>query len=113
VGDPPRKVEGNVQRPQILFRVSPEYPADLRKSRAEGTVVVGAIIDEEGCVVSPEVLRGAAPGFDAAALAAVGQWVFRPATLDGQPVRVRYTLTINFNVEKEPVREPGAERVPE
>jgi TonB family protein len=112
-GDPPRKVEGAVTRPRILFRVGPQYPPDLRESHAEGTVILEAILDEDGCISSAQVVRGAAPEFDEAALAAVRQWVFHPATVDGQPVKVRYTLTVNFTTEKEPVPKPGAEREPE
>ncbi len=103
--DAPRKVGDGVTRPQIIYRVSPQYPPDLRKARAQGTVVLDAVIDEDGCVSAARVLRGAAPGFDAAALAAVMQWVFRPAIADGQPVKVSYTLTTSFAVEDTPSRE--------
>jgi TonB family protein len=111
-GEAPRQVGGAVARPEILYRVNPKYPPDLRKAHATGTVIVDAIIDEEGCVSAAHVLRGAAPGFDAAALEAVMQWVFRPATADGQPVKVLYTLTTNFAIDTTPPRAPGAEREP-
>lgn len=97
-----RKVGDGVAPPQIIHRVSPPYPAALRKARLDGTVVVLATVDEDGCVAAAGVTRGAAPEFDAAALAAVRQWVYRPAIAEGQPVRVTCTLTIKFDVEKTP-----------
>lgn len=110
-GEAPRKGDGGGERPQILYRVNPQYPPELRRSRAQGTVTLEAVIDEEGCVASARVLHGAAPGFDAAALAAVMQWVFRPALADGQAVKVSYVLTTTFEIEKgtPPPAAPGGD----
>ena len=41
-------------------------------------------------------------GLGLAAAEAVCGWRFRPATLDGEPVKVYYVLTVNFEVEKGP-----------
>jgi TonB family protein len=38
-------------------------------------------------------------GLDRAALEAVQNWRFKPATLQGRPVKVYYTLTVNFQVQ--------------
>lgn len=86
----PLKVEGKVTRPKILRNVKPVY-ASLPIA---GTVVLQVVIDEHGCVRDPRVLRGINRYQDSAALEAVRQWVFLPATLEGKPVSVNYVLTI-------------------
>ena len=88
--EPLRISEGKVSRPTIIHQVPPSFVG-------RGTVVVEAIIDEGGCVRYPKVLRGAGKRVDAAAVDAVKQWVFLPATQEGRPVRVFYVLTVSFN----------------
>ncbi len=111
----PKAGEDGVTRPQVINHVNPEYPVELRKARAQATVILGAMIDEEGCVTEARVLRGAAPEFDAASLEAIMKWVFRPATANGQPVKVRYTLTVNFQIgvgDSAPLAKPTIHRDP-
>jgi TonB family protein len=59
----------------------------LSAERAEGLVVVEAIIDVRGRVASLRVLRPV-PLLTEAALEAVRQWRYEPAWLNGQPVPV-------------------------
>ncbi len=97
----PIKVEGDVQRPQAVNTVSPIYPAEARKNRIEGTTIVKAVIDEQGEVQDPTVSKSSGhPGLDQAAIDAVSQWRFKPATLDGEPVAVYYNLTMDFRIEE-------------
>jgi D-alanyl-D-alanine endopeptidase (penicillin-binding protein 7) len=100
-GGKPRKVEGDVQRPVVVQQTPPVYPEDARKRGAEGMVVVNSVVDEQGRVKDLEVERSSGhPDLDQSALDAVATWRFQPATLDGEPVAVFYTLTINFKVDK-------------
>lgn len=87
----PLKVEGKVTRPTILRQVKPVYAV----RPANGTVILQVVIDEDGCVRDPRILRGVSRYQDSAALDAVRQWVFLPTTLEGKPVSVSYILTIN------------------
>ena len=57
-------------------------------------LIVEAIIDTEGRVTDLRVLKGLHPSFDDTAIAAIRQWRFKPATLQGKPVPVIYNLTI-------------------
>lgn len=99
----PLEVEGNVQRPQLIQSTSPVYPDAARKEQREGKVVVKTVIDEQGNVTNPTVEGSSShQDLDQSALDTVSAWKFRPATLDGKPVAVHYTLTINFTLEEKP-----------
>jgi len=95
----PVHVGDGVTRPEILYRVSPQYTERARLAKLQGTVIVESIIDEEGCVVDEKILQGLGSGLDEQAAGAIRQWVFQPAMQDGKPIRVYYTLTVNFQVE--------------
>jgi TonB family protein len=97
----PLKVEGNVKPPKIVNKVQPEYPASARDAKIEGTVVVDTVIDEQGRVRNPTVAESSGNAdLDRSAVDTVAQWTFQPATLDGKPVEVYYTLTIRFALDK-------------
>lgn len=101
----PRKIEDNpaVQRPEKIFGQPPSYTDQARKDNAEGVVLLDSIIDEDGCIQKLRVCKAAHhPDLNRAALDVVRRWVFRPATLQGQPVKVYYTLTVNFQIGERP-----------
>lgn len=99
-GKEPVKVEGDVQRPTPLHQVPPVYPAQERADHVEGEVVMRAVIDEKGRVKNVGVEKSSGNGnLDRAALDALSQWTFRPATLHGEPVAVYYHVTLNFAVQ--------------
>jgi TonB family protein len=93
------RIEGEVVKPSKLYAPAPVYTEMARKARLQGVVIMEAILDQDGCVVQPHILKSMPMGLDGAAVAAVEQWVFAPATLAGRPVKVYYTLTVNFRVE--------------
>ncbi len=96
-GGTPLKVEGDVQRPEILHKVPPTYPESARKEKLEGTTIVKTVINEQGHVQDPAVETSSGHELlDQAALDAVSAWTFKPATLKGKPVAVYYTITIRF-----------------
>ena len=61
-----------------------------------GIVILETQIDEQGNVQEARILRGLHPELDQMALEAIRTWKFKPATLEGKPVRVYYTMTMNF-----------------
>ena len=102
-GNPePLRVGGDVLRPEILSQVKPVYPELARRAGTKGTVIVETVIDEQGCVGNIRVLQGVPDGLTEAAVASIGQWVFSPATLKGQPVKVYYVLTVSYSVFMSP-----------
>jgi len=98
----PVRVGEGVTRPEIIRQIRPVYTELARKNRVTGTVIVEAIIDEQGNVTNTRVLKGLPMGLDQAAVDAVSAWKFKPATKDGKPVRVYYVLTVNFKVDDTP-----------
>lgn len=94
----PMIVSGDVKPPVLIQRIEPEYPETARRARVEGKVFLQAIINEQGQVEAVKVLRSH-PLLDDAAIAAVRRWRYKPATLDGQPVRVYFTVQVTFKLE--------------
>ncbi len=97
--DSPYRVGGDVMRPEKISGSPPVYTVEARKDRVTGVVILEAVIDEQGNVTDVKVLKGLPAGLDQAAVKAVESWKFNPATLDGRPVPVYYTLTVNFTME--------------
>lgn len=96
----PIHVGGDMNPPEKLHAPQPQYTEIARKARIQGVVIVQAIIDKDGNVTSVKLLKGLPMGLDQAALDAIKQWKFKPATLaDGRPVAVYYTLTVNFQLQ--------------
>lgn len=90
------RVVGHPHRPELIGKPVRQYPEVARKAGIQGTVIVEVVIDKEGCVRRPRILKGLPLGLDGAALAAVRSWTFQPATMDGRPVAVYYVLTVSF-----------------
>jgi TonB family protein len=80
----------------VINRVDPIYPAVAKESKISGVVILEVVIDHTGVVKDARVLKPLPFGLDQAALDAVKQWTFRPATLNGQAVDVLFNVTINF-----------------
>lgn len=76
-----------------------QYPEMARRAGIEGNVYIQFIVNEEGQVESPRVIRGIGGGCDEEALRAVRQAEFEPGMQRGQPVRVQYSLPIAFKLD--------------
>lgn len=95
----PIRVGGDVKAPIKVESPPPQYTEIARKARIQGVVIVEAIIDKEGNVTNVKVLKGLPMGLDQAAVDAVKNWKFQPATLNSKPVAVIYNLTVNFTLQ--------------
>lgn len=91
----PIRVGGSVKEPKRIVDVAPVTPEIARQANVSGLVILEVIIDKEGAVESAKVLRSI-PLLDEAALAAVKQWRYEPTHLNGMPVPVIMTVTVNF-----------------
>ena len=92
------RVGGKIKQPTKTKDVKPEYPADARSARVEGVVIIEAVIGADGKVMDAKVLRSVAR-LDQAALDAVKQWEYSPTLLNGKPVPVVMTVTVNFKLQ--------------
>jgi len=91
------RVGGEIREPKKVKHVSPEYPEIARNARVQGVIILECIIAPEGHVTDIRVLRGI-PLLDKAAIDAVRQWVYTPTLLEGRPVPVVMTVTVNFKL---------------
>jgi TonB family protein len=95
--------------PAVLSSIPPEYPALAAASGVRGRVVVLVTIDENGIPRDPKVISASASdaggqsiqtpktfGFEAAALAAVRNWIFAPGTKDGTPTSAKLVIEVSF-----------------
>ena len=97
-GDEPMRITAAVQQPQLIKKVEPPYPELARRSKIQGVVILEAVITKEGNVEEVKVLRSLHPMMDQAAVNAVKQWKYKPAMLNGKPVKVYFTVTVNFKL---------------
>jgi protein TonB len=91
----PVRVSGGVMASLALHKVDPVYPEDAKAKGIRGAVVLHAIIDQQGKIDKLSVISGPGPLRDAA-LSAVRQWTYKPYQLNGRPVSVQTTVTVNF-----------------
>ena len=94
----PVRVGGNIKPPQKVKHVNPVYPPIAQSARVQGIVIIEATIGPSGAVQDAKVLRSI-PLLDQAALDAVRQWQFTPTLLNGVPVPVIMTVTVQFTLQ--------------
>lgn len=82
---------------RVVTRVEPVYPPDAKASKIEGSVVLSALIGKDGNVEDLSVISGPST-LTGAAIDAVKQWTYNPFHLNGLPVEVRTTITVNFHL---------------
>jgi TonB family protein len=100
---PPRpggaiRIGGAMRPPLQTKKVNPVYPPIAQAARVSGVVILEVLVDEQGKVRDPRVLRSI-PLLDQAALDAVSQWEYQPVLLNGAPVSVIMTVTVEFSLQ--------------
>ncbi len=95
----PVEIAPDMVPPVLVRKVPPEYPAMARSARLAGFVVLQAVVGEDGSVGDVTVLRASSPLFVDAALGAVRQWRYRAALQNGRPVRVYFTVRVEFQLK--------------
>lgn len=91
------QVDASVMKANLIASWVPIYPEAAKFSRIAGHVVMSAIIAKDGTVRSVHVTEGDSR-LRAAAVEAVYRWRYRPYIVDGQPVEVATTITVDFNL---------------
>ena len=95
----PVRVGFGVRPPQKTHNVDPVYSSIAQAARVQGVVIIEATISEQGRVINARVLRSL-PLLDQSALDAVRQWEFTPSLVNGVPVPVIMTVTVNFTLSR-------------
>jgi TonB family protein len=84
--------------PKKTRQVNPVYPKDAQSAGRQGIVIIEATISPEGCVNRGEILQGVSFDLDVSAMRAVTGWQFTPTLLNGKPVPVFMTVTVQFTL---------------
>ncbi len=94
----PIPIGGDVATVQLISSVPPVYPQIARTQRVSGEVKIDALIDENGRVTGMKVVSGPVM-LHQAAMDALRQWKYKPATLNGKPVSMHLVVTIQFRLQ--------------
>jgi periplasmic protein TonB len=94
----PVRVGGDIKEPKKIKDAKPVYPPVAMAAKVQGIVIIEATIGKDGKVKDAKILRGQ-PLLNQAAMDAVNQWEFTPTMLNGQPVDVLMTVTVNFALQ--------------
>ena len=101
INEPERAGRNPAVMPQLIHRVSPVYPADARKARIDGVVILEATVGTDGAVHDLRALRSEPMGLTDAAIAAVRQWRYEPARdAAGKAVAATFTVTVSFVLDR-------------
>jgi TonB family protein len=87
-----------VSAPIVIKEVKPQYTAEARKAKIQGTVTLECVVKTDGTIGDVEVTTSLDAGLDQEAIKAVKQWRFKPGTKDGKPVPVLITLEMTFTL---------------
>jgi protein TonB len=102
-------VGDGVTPPKVLSQPPPKFSEIARQQKISGIVTLSLIVDKEGNPVNVHVIksiadtvgvsqREAALTLDQAAVDAVRQYKFSPATKNGVPVAVYLNVNVNFEI---------------
>jgi TonB family protein len=99
-GKPSRiRVGGDIKAPHLITRVQPVYPESARSAGVSGTVILHAIISQDGKPLALRVMNSEVdPDLARSAVEAVSQWRFTPTLLNGEPIEVDTSIMVNFLV---------------
>ena len=80
-----------------IYNPKPQYPAIAKAARISGSVIIAATISRGGAIENARVISGH-PMLVQNALEAVRQWRYKPYLLNGDPVEVETSITVNFTL---------------
>ena len=91
-------VGGDVKQARLISSVPPSYPVLAKNQHVAGDVRIDALIDSSGRVTTMKVVSGPTLLYQAA-MDALRQWKYQPATLNGNTVPMHLTVTIQFRLQ--------------
>jgi len=90
-------VSSGVMAANLVSAPKPSYPALASLTRMQGNVVMEAVISKDGTVQQLHVIKGHRL-LRGAAKNAVRNWRYRPYKVDGVPVDVATTVSVDFSL---------------
>jgi TonB family protein len=90
---------GQLEAGKPIYKTEPVYPENSKREGIQGDVTLEAVISTEGVPMSIKVIKSPNRDLADAAVAAVKQWRYQPAKLDGVPVEVVTDITVRFGLE--------------
>lgn len=91
------RVSQGVTQGLVIHKVQPAYPPLARQARIQGSVTLQAEISKDGSIQNLRLISGH-PMLAPSAIEAVKQWKYKPYILNGEPVEVETTITVNFTL---------------
>jgi TonB family protein len=104
-------INGNIMAAKVLSIILPAYPKSLQDAHVAGSVILSAVIAKDGSVKQLKPLSGPAQ-LQPLAMQAVEQWRYQPTVLEGTPLEVSTTITIDFTPGKPPRYEQQGAAMP-
>lgn len=105
----PEFLEGGMGGLMKYLNENIRYPKEAQEARTQGRVVIQFVVDTDGSIIHPRILRGVDSSLDKEAIrvaSAMPKW--KPGTQRGKAVKVKYTVPIIFKLPKEKPAEPAA-----
>jgi TonB family protein len=93
-----QRVSSEVQSQKLISKIQPVYPPIAKSAGVQGTVTLQAVIGTDGTMQNLQVLNADSPLLVPSTMDAVKQWVYQPTLLNGNPVSVVTTITVNFTL---------------
>ncbi len=93
----PIAVKPEIMQNQIVHKVPPKYPEEAKKARIQGNVQLEAVIAKTGEVEELKAVSGPKE-LQQSAMDAVRQWVYKPFLLNGEPVEVKTTIHVIYQL---------------
>ena len=81
-----------------LKQKQPKYPFEAKMKKLSGTVVLAGIIGTDGKIAALDVIASPNSLLSKSSLDAVRKWEYRPYLLNGKPVRMETTISVNYSM---------------
>jgi len=86
----------DMQEPELIGRVHPQYPLSARSNGKEGRVWFYGVIEADGTLSHLTIIHRADPVLESAAADAIRDWYYQPAACGSTPIRVETSISADF-----------------
>jgi TonB family protein len=93
------KTGDGISAPKLIYKIDPSYTDVATAGKIAGTVTLQIVVGTDGLAHDIHVISGIGSGLDEQAVKAIEQWRFDPAIKEGEPVKVRAMIEVNFRLK--------------